>query len=120
MDNSYQKRFFPIPIIHHFDENFLTEKDWYPDYLWYNNTMGGLDCCSDTFCSLHYVEANQMHELEYLIYHVHPFGLDKNSTEKLPRKLGLKEIIATSDTKGWGKEFFDHEPVHNLDPSEFY
>jgi hypothetical protein len=61
-----------------------------------------------------------MHELEYLIYHVHPLGLDKNSTEKLPRKLELREIIAASDIKGWGKEYVDHEPVHYLESSEVY
>jgi hypothetical protein len=61
-----------------------------------------------------------MQALQYFVYHVHPFGLKKNLTEKLPRKLGLNEIIAASDIKGWGSDFIDHKPVHNLDSSEYF
>jgi hypothetical protein len=38
-----------------------------------------------------------MYYLDHLIYHVHPFGLEKNFTESLPRKLKLEEIIEASD-----------------------
>jgi hypothetical protein len=69
---------------------------------------------------MHYVGQQQSLKLEYLIYRVHPYGLDKNSTEKLPRKLPLQEIIDASNIKGWGKEYRDHEPVLHLDPSEIY
>jgi hypothetical protein len=69
---------------------------------------------------MHYVSLSKMYALEFFVYNVHPFGLKKNLTEKLPRKLELKEIIAASNIKGWGKEYVDHEPVHHLEPSEFY
>jgi glycoprotein-N-acetylgalactosamine 3-beta-galactosyltransferase len=88
--------------------------------LWYNTTQGNLDCCSDTFCAMHYVTPRQMFALDYFIYHLHPFGLEKNLTEKLPRKLPLKEIIAASDIKGWGKAYADHKPIHHLDSSEYF
>jgi glycoprotein-N-acetylgalactosamine 3-beta-galactosyltransferase len=118
LDELKQKRFFPAGVRVHFGENLGYK--WYRDYLWYNTTQGNLRCCSDTFCVLHYVDPEQMFRLEYLIYHVHPFGVDKNSTEKLPRKFSLKEIIAASDIKGWGKIYSDHEPVHHLDSSEYF
>lgn len=50
-----------------------------------------------------------MHLLEYLIYHVHPYGYDQNSTEQLPRKLYLDEIIARSDIKSFAPEYYEHE-----------
>lgn len=118
MDELYQKRFFPVGINTHLEQSIGDW--WYKDYLWYNNTMGHLGCCSDTFAAMHYVSERQMFELDYFVYHVHPYGLDKNSTETLPKKLSMRQIIAASDTKGFGSSFTDHEPIHNFDDSEYF
>lgn len=37
-----------------------------------------MDCCSDNLISVHYVSTKNMYLLEYLIYHVKPFGLAYN------------------------------------------
>ena len=48
--------------------------DWYTQYQFYKEE-DGLGCCSDQAISFHYVEPNQMYVLEYLIYHVKPYGI---------------------------------------------
>jgi hypothetical protein len=47
-----------------------------------------------------------MYLLDYFTYHVHPFGLDKNSTEVLPRKPTLDEVLARSNIPGTGSHYF--------------
>jgi hypothetical protein len=62
-----------------------------------------------------------MYLLEYLIYHFHPFGLEKNLTETLPRKLSLDEIIEASDLNSiYSPNYMEHEKIHYIDEDEKY
>lgn len=94
-DVQKQKRFFPVGVEVHF-WNKMDMNYWYFKHIFYNSTQGNLDCCSDTIAGMHYIEPKEMHLLDYLIYQVHPFGLEKNITEKPPKRLKIKNIRAAS------------------------
>ncbi|TDG40350.1 hypothetical protein AWZ03_013228 [Drosophila navojoa] len=69
------------------DPNF-----WYWKYLYYK-TDEGLDCCSDNAISFHYVPPNLMYVMDYLIYHLNPFGVIR--AQRLPAKLKVGEFMPT-------------------------
>lgn len=116
-DEQLQARFIPTSIIRYLTLNFDYDH-WLSSYNYYNFTHGGLGCCSDVAVSFHYIKPEDIYRLEYLIYQVHPFGVEKNLTETLPRKLSLEEIIAASDVKSYAPMAFKHDDYHNLTSSE--
>lgn len=119
LDEIGQKRFFPLSVNIHF-EKALNPKDWYSSYLWNNVTQGGLECCSDTFVEMHYASPGEMKKLEFLIYNLHPFGVQKNLTESLPRKFALSEIVNSSDKISYAKNYRKHPITHQFDDDERY
>ena len=40
----------------------------------------GMNCCSDTAISFHYVPPQQMYVMEYLVYHLKPLGIKPEQT----------------------------------------
>ena len=119
-DSKNQKQIFPAGLIEHMKHKEPDLKYWYYKYLYRNVTQGGLNCCSDIFIGAHYVKPEEMYFMDYLIYNIHPFGLRKNLTEALPRKLSLNEIIESSDKISFAENFVPHENVHYIDDDEKY
>lgn len=119
-DVNLEERFFPLPIDLLLEKTFDKDIDWFLEYNYYNYTQGSLRCCSDVPIAFHYIEPPELYTMEYLVYHVHPFGVYKNISETLPRKLGLAEIIAASDVKSTALNFMNHIDFHRLTSSEIF
>lgn len=115
-DESNQMRFFPLSVEIHFkpvrNPNF-----WYFPNLYYNVTQGSLDCCSDTVAGLHYITPKEMYMLDYLIYHVNPFGIAL-PVDKVPPKIPLAEILRRSNEKSYSLAYIEHEVIRDIEESE--
>ena len=118
-DDLNQKRFFPVSIEEHMKAETEVVPWWYTEKEFYNSPQGSTDCCSNTSVNFHYIDPQEMFKIEYLIYKVHPFGLD-HQVERLPHKLSLENIIKASDVPSPSKQFKPHRAFHNMDSSEIY
>jgi hypothetical protein len=119
-DSLNQKQIFPVGVEEHMHNRDPDMNYWYWRNLWRNVTQGGLECCSDVYIGAHYVGPKEMYMLDYLVNVVHPFGVQKNLTEEMPRKLTMEEIIKASDAVSFSPNFLPHENVHNFDDDEKY
>jgi glycoprotein-N-acetylgalactosamine 3-beta-galactosyltransferase len=118
-DSLGQKKFFPIGVEEHMRPNY-DESFWYEKSMYYPVKSGSLDCCSETPVAFHYVAPKTMYLYEYLINHVHPFGLDENEIQELPRKFTIEEILRRSDEESQSPNYKKHKTVHVLKNSEIF
>ncbi|XP_069114352.1 glycoprotein-N-acetylgalactosamine 3-beta-galactosyltransferase 1-like [Argopecten irradians] len=72
-DELERERFMPFVPEHHLIPGILPKDMWYWSYSYYHAKQGP-DCCSDYAITFHYVNPNMMYVLEYLVYHLKPYG----------------------------------------------
>ncbi|XP_052096116.1 glycoprotein-N-acetylgalactosamine 3-beta-galactosyltransferase 1-like [Mytilus californianus] len=72
-DESGGERFMPFIPEHHLIPGILPKDMWYWNYNYYPAKQGP-SCCSDFAITFHYVPPNMMYVLEYLVYHLKPYG----------------------------------------------
>ncbi|CAJ0606841.1 unnamed protein product [Cylicocyclus nassatus] len=76
-DNSQHHRFMPMAPEDHLMTGQVEKTKWVFAYTYYPFEQGP-NCCSDYAISFHYVHASLMYALEYLIYHLKPFGVERS------------------------------------------
>jgi len=74
-DSLGRGRFFPFVPEHHLIPGLVGKDFWYWKYIYYP-AEEGMACCSDSAISFHYVSPNLMYVMEYLLYHLRPYGID--------------------------------------------
>ena len=73
-DELGRETFHPFAPDYHLIPNGIPTTNWLHRYNKYK-VKSGPACCSDHSIAFHYITPNRMYVLEYLIYHLHPFGV---------------------------------------------
>lgn len=119
-DEKLEKRFFPVGVEVHFKRKEEASRTfWYHKYMFYKAAQGNLNCCSDKIAQMHYIKPTEMYLIEYLIYRVHPFGLE-SVNEAIPEKLNISEIMKRSNVESYRRYFMRKNKKYLLEHREDY
>lgn len=73
-DELGRETFHPFSPDSHLFPNGIPTTNWLHKYN-KHPVVSGPNCCSDHSIAFHYITPNRMYVLEYMIYHLHPFGV---------------------------------------------
>lgn len=119
-DNRKQMRFLMFGVDKYFPKKY-NPTNWFFEKAFYDVPHHSLDCCSDLPVGFHYIKRTaEMYLIEYLIYRVYPFGIDKSSNEELPEKFSLTEILSRANVGSNSTLYKQHKVIHEMDSSEIF
>ncbi|XP_073971215.1 glycoprotein-N-acetylgalactosamine 3-beta-galactosyltransferase 1-like isoform X2 [Rhodnius prolixus] len=86
-DSLERDRFFPLVPITKLISGQTPHDFWYFLYSYYPQKEG-IECCSNSAISFHYVSPEMMYVIENLIYNINPYGIDRKMNKSVAVKYG--------------------------------
>ncbi|CAH8540404.1 unnamed protein product [Schistosoma mattheei] len=77
LDAEGRECFHPFSPSHMLTKDTNGYPEWYLKYN-YHRIDTGFDCCSDYAVSFHYIRPEEMYLYEYMLYHLHPYGIHRD------------------------------------------
>ncbi|VUZ51000.1 unnamed protein product [Hymenolepis diminuta] len=99
LDEHGEEAFHPFYPAYMLDKAAMDHTRWVHSYNYYP-IKTGFDCCSDHSVSFHYVSSKDMYMLDYLIYHLYPYGIarDLEQYKELERLKQNKSLTVDPST----------------------